>query len=113
MPRLAPASPLHIACLLLAMTAMPPAQERTPSSIVDGVVSAMCQKHVVLLGEQPSHGEALGFDAKSKIVDGLISRCGFTAVMFEMGVYDFVGFERALQSRAATQEQLDNAIGRF
>ena len=89
------------------------AQERTPQSIVDGVVNAVCQKQIVLLGELPSHGEALTFDAKSKIADALVAKCGFTAILFEMGVYDFVGFERAAASRAATQEQLDNAIGRF
>jgi len=88
-------------------------QERVPQSIVDGVVNAVCQKQIVLLGEQPSHGEALGFEAKSKIVDRLIAQCGFTAVLFEAPVYDFLGFERAVKADAATQEQLDNAIGRF
>src|SRR6187549_1798043 len=89
------------------------AQEGTPPSIVDGVVTAVCQKQIVLLGELPTHGEAHGFDAKSKIVDQLVARCGFTAVLFEAPIYDFIGLERAAEARTATPEQLDNAIGRF
>ena len=89
------------------------AQERAPQSIIDGVVKAVCQKQIVLLGELPSHGEARGFEAKSKIADRLIAQCGFTAMLFEAGLYDFVGLERAARAGAATQDQLDNAIGRF
>ena len=89
------------------------AQERTAQSIVDGVVSAVCQKQIVLLGELPTHGEARTFDAKSRIADRLIAQCGFTAILFEAPIYDFIGLERAAKRRTATPEQLDNAIGRF
>lgn len=88
-------------------------QERTPQSVVDGVVSAVCQKQIVLLGEPPTHGEARAFDAKSKIVDRLVAQCGFTAVLFEAPIYDFIGFARAAETGTATPEQLNNAIGRF
>jgi erythromycin esterase-like protein len=67
----------------------------------------------VLLGELPTHGEAHTFDAKSKIADRLIAQCGFTAILFEAPIYDFIGFERAAATRTATPEQLENAIGRF
>jgi erythromycin esterase-like protein len=89
------------------------AQEHAAQSIVDGVVHAVCQKQIVLLGELPTHGEAHAFDAKSRIADRLIAQCGFTAVLFEAAIYDFLGLERAAQTRTATPEQLDNAIGRF
>ena len=89
------------------------AQERTAQSIVDGVVNAVCQKQIVLLGELPSHGEAQAFDAKSKIANRLITQCGFTAILFEAPIYDFIGLERAAKTHTATSEQLDNAIGRF
>lgn len=88
-------------------------QERTPQSIVDSVVDAVCQKQIVLLGELPTHGEAQAFDAKSRIADRLIAQCGFKAVLFEAPIYDFIGFERAADARTATPEQLDDAIGRF
>ena len=88
-------------------------QERTAQAIVDGVVDAVCQKQIVLLGELPSHGEAHTFDAKSRIADRLIAECGFTSILFEAPIYDFIGLERAAAARTATPEQLDNAIGRF
>lgn len=106
-----------IACIasvaLLPVGTVARAQERTAQSIVDGVVNAVCQKQIVLLGELPTHGEAHTFDAKSKIADRLIAQCGFTAILFEAAIYDFIGLERAAETRTATPEQLDNAIGRF
>lgn len=105
------------ACLasvaLLPVGTVARTQERTAPSIVDGVVNAVCQKQIVLLGELPTHGEAHTFDAKSKIADRLIAQCGFTAILFEAPIYDFIGLERAAATRTATPEQLDNAIGRF
>jgi erythromycin esterase-like protein len=106
-----------IACLAsvawLPGGAVARAQERTAQSIVDGVVDAVCQKQIVLLGELPSHGEAHAFDAKSSVADRLIAQCGFAAILFEAGIYDFIGLERAAGARTAAPEQLDNAIGRF
>ena len=106
-----------IACIasvaLLPVGTVARAQERTAQSIVGGVVNAVCQKQIVLLGELPTHGEAHTFDAKSKIADRLIAQCGFTAILFEAAIYDFIGLERAAETRTATPEQLDNAIGRF
>lgn len=89
------------------------AEERPPQSIVDGVLNLVCEKQIVLLGELPTHGEAHTFDLKSRIVDGLMARCGFTGVLFEAPIYDFIGFERAAGTSTATAEDLDNAIGRF
>ena len=95
-----------IACIasvaLLPVGAVARAQGRTPPSIVDGVVKAVCQKQIVLLGEPPTHGEALAFDAKSKITDRLMAQCGFTAIVFEAPIYDFIGLERAADTRTAT-----------
>jgi len=96
-----------------AVGAVARAQERAPQSIVEGVVTAVCHKQIVLLGEPPTHGEAHAFDLKSRITDRLIAQCGFTGILFEAPIYDFIGLERAVGTRTATQEQLDNAIGRF
>jgi erythromycin esterase-like protein len=101
------------AVALLPLATVARMQNRTAPSIVDGVVTAVCQKQIVLLGELPSHGEAHTFDAKSKIADRLMAQCGFTAILFEAPIYDFIGLERAAAARAATPEHLDNAIGRF
>jgi erythromycin esterase-like protein len=108
---------VSLACLagvaLMATSVTARAQDRAPEAIIDRLVTATCAKQVVLLGELPSHGEAHAFDVKSRVVDRLIAQCGFTAVLFEAPVYDFVGLGRAIEARTATQENLDNAIGRF
>ena len=98
---------------LLTVGAVAHAQDRVPQSIVDGVVDAVCQKQIVLLGELPTHGEAHAFDAKARIADRLIAQCGFSAILFEAPMYDFIGMARAADTRTATPEHLDNAIGRF
>lgn len=64
------------------------------------VAAAVCGKRVILLGELPEHGHARGFGIKARIVERLVARCGFRAVMFEAGSFDFFGLERAI---AATQ----------
>lgn len=64
------------------------------------VAAAVCGKRVVLLGELPEHGHARGFGVKARIVERLVTHCGFQAVLFEAGSYDFFGLERAI---AATQ----------
>lgn len=88
-------------------------QDGVPPAVVAEVVDTVCKKQIVLLGELPSHGEAHAFDAKERIADALVARCGFSALLFEAGVYDFVGLARAVEARAATPDQLDGAIGRF
>ena len=60
------------------------------------VAAAVCGKRVVLLGELPEHGEARGFGVKARIVERLVTQCGFSAVLFEAGSYDFFGLERAI-----------------
>src|SRR5687768_6797556 len=60
------------------------------------VAAAVCGKRVVLLGELPEHGHARGFGVKARIVERLVARCGFRAVLFEAGSFDFFGLERAI-----------------
>ena len=72
-----------------------------------------CGKQVIVLGELPSHGEAGAFAVKARIVEELVSRCGFRAILFEAPVYEFVGLEHAIATGTATPLQLDRAMGRF
>ncbi|MEM8931853.1 MAG: erythromycin esterase family protein [Acidobacteriota bacterium] len=97
------------------MTALPADQDppRKPESIAFQVADAVCDRPVVLLGELPTHGEGRAFEIKAEIVDHLIDRCGFDALLFEAGVYDFVGLRQAIEARRATPPQLDRAIGGF
>lgn len=80
------------------------------------VADAVCDKRLVLLGELPEHGEARGFGIKARIVEQLVTRCGFDAVLFEAGSYDFFGLERAIAGRAPADSlelALARAIGAF
>jgi erythromycin esterase-like protein len=64
------------------------------------VAAAVCSKRIVLLGELPEHGEARGFGVKARVVERLMASCGFRAVLFEAGSYDFLGLEAAIATRA-------------
>jgi len=83
------------------------------SSLSAQVVDAVCEKELVLLGELPSHGEAKAFGAKARIVDGLVRRCGFSALLFEAPLYDFLDLEGAMRGDRAEPARLDRAIGGF
>ena len=80
------------------------------------VAAAVCGKRVVLLGELPEHGEARGFGVKARVVERLVAQCGFSAVLFEAGSYDFFGLERAIASApwdaAGSADSLELALAR-
>jgi erythromycin esterase-like protein len=44
----------------------------------------------------PEHGHARGFGVKARVVERLVANCGFRAVLFEAGSYDFFGLEQAI-----------------
>ena len=73
-----------------------PATDDLEEQAAARVAAAVCSKRVVLLGELPEHGEARGFGVKARVVERLVARCGFHAVLFEAGSYDFFGLERAI-----------------
>lgn len=99
------------ALLLLPASARAQAADHGPA--LARIADAVCGKELVVLGQLPSHGEARGFEAKRWIVERLVTKCGFDAVLFEAPVYDFVGFEIASRGDSATQWHLDRAIGRL
>jgi erythromycin esterase-like protein len=75
------------------------------------VATAVCNKRVVLLGELPEHGEARGFGVKKRVVERLVTSCGFRAVLFEAASYDFFGLERAIAT-SARPDSLELAFAR-
>lgn len=122
MPRTSKPLSGHLTLLIAALSALAVttaataggrAQPRTGQDVVGEVVRDVCDRDVVLLGELPGHGEAVGFELKARIVRGLVERCGFDAVLFEAGIFDFLGFEAALAQGRARPAQLDDAIGGF
>src|SRR5688572_16606765 len=87
-----------------------PATDALEQQAAERVAAAVCGKRVVLLGELPEHGEARGFGVKARVVERLVARCGFRAVLFEAGSYDFFGLERA--ARAGRTDSLELALAR-
>ncbi len=82
-------------------------------TLVQKITQISCDKQLVVLGELPSHGEALGFQTKADVVQQLVEQCGFTALFFEAPMYDFLGLQQAINQGEAKPEQLDMAIGGF
>src|SRR5689334_4530094 len=71
----------------LAASTAARAQDAAPSAdtlaerAADRVAADVCDRRVVLLGELPEHGEARGFAVKARVVERLVTRCGFRAVL--------------------------------
>jgi erythromycin esterase-like protein len=90
-----------------------PATDELEERAAARVVADVCGKRLVLLGELPEHGEARGFGVKARIVEQLVTRCGFRAVLFEAGSYDFFGLERAIAAAPRTDSlELELALAR-
>jgi erythromycin esterase-like protein len=82
-----------------------------PSTPLDGLVRDVCDKSVVLLGEEPHHGGGHTLEVKTELVQRLIERCGFNAVYFESGVFEFVDLNRRLAAGTSAPGQVADAIG--
>lgn len=81
-----------------------------PEAQIRRLVGSLCDKQVVLLGEA-DHGDGRSWQIKSSIVRALVASCGFNAVAFESGMYDFLALEAAYQAGTATRADLASAIG--
>ena len=109
--------PLALLLGLSLLSATAAAQRVTPTDSLEDqaaarVAAAVCDKRVVLLGELPEHGEARGFGVKARVVERLVTSCGFRAVLIEAGSYDFFGLERAIATRANSADSLELALAR-
>ena len=78
---------------------------------LDQLVDDLCQKQVVFLSEDNNHGAGRTFEVKTKLLENLIDRCGFSAVFFESSIYDFVDLEQRVAQRKVTREQIADALG--
>jgi erythromycin esterase-like protein len=87
------------------------AQDKADSAQIDRAVRAACDREVVFLGEDPSHGGGRTTTVKAVLVERLLTECGFGAVFFESQFYDFLDFERDLAAGRATRKGLADAIG--
>lgn len=78
---------------------------------LDRLADSLCDKRVVLLGEEGHHAAGRSIEIKTELLERLVDRCGFSAVFFESDVYEFLDLERAAEQGKATRERLADAIG--
>jgi erythromycin esterase-like protein len=81
------------------------------STPLDSLIRDVCDKAVVMLGEESHHGGGHTLEVKSDLVQRLIERCGFDAVYFESDAYEFVDLNRRLAAGTSAPEQVADAIG--
>jgi len=102
---------LRVACLcLLAVPAAGGAQARYSAAVAQAAKAA-CGKQVVLIGEA-DHGDGATVQFKAELVERLVSKCGFNAVYFEIGSYDFLKVEEMVRAhRPIDAPMLASSIG--
>ena len=83
----------------------------TAATPLDRVVRDVCNERVVLLGEDSHHGGGGTLAAKTALVSRLIDECGFSAVVFEASLAEFVDLSRAFAAGKASPAYVADAIG--
>lgn len=74
-------------------------------------IHAMCSRRIVLLGEA-AHGNGHSDAFKAALVERLIERCGFRAVLFESSFYEFVPIWRTQRAKQpVTSTMIATAVG--
>ena len=100
---------LALCMCLTAATEAPTTIAQQPA--LDALVKDVCQKQVLLLGEDANHGSGATLALKVELVKRLVEECDYSAVLFESQVYDFIDVQHAIDARTASPEQVSAAIG--
>ncbi|MCF6194708.1 MAG: erythromycin esterase family protein [Kangiellaceae bacterium] len=104
-----PTNILFICCLFTSLAFE--LEASTTNDELNRVVASVCDKKMVLLGEDANHGSARTMEIKVELVMRLIKECDFSAVFFESSVYEFIHVEKLARSNKLTEKQLADAIG--
>jgi erythromycin esterase-like protein len=78
------------------------------ASELDLVVRDVCDRKIVLLGEDAHHGSGTTFAFKTRLVKRLVDECRFDGFVIEAGAYDFIDLEAR---RSVDHAALAAAIG--
>src|SRR3954471_816529 len=105
--------PRMILFAALALAASAPADEvRAWEPALRAAERDLCGKEVALLGENGFHGDGKTPVFKTELIRRLVTRCGYRAVFFEAGHYDFLAVQRAVRRREpVTEDMVSSAIG--
>jgi erythromycin esterase-like protein len=97
--------------LALALPGVAEASGADDTVDFDALIASLCQKRVVLLGEDAGHGAGATVAVKGRIVEALVDRCGFDTLYFESPLYEFLDFEERQARGDAQPFHLADAIG--
>lgn len=102
---------------LAALGAASPPKVALPTDLladaaaIKAATRAMCDKRVVLIGES-YHGDGRTDAVRVALVERLITRCGFRAVLFEASTYEFIPIARAVRAgQPVTADMIATAVG--
>lgn len=107
--------PFIVALMLVGVASCappPPAAPGGPPDTMSEVVRGMCSSDVALIGEGANHGDGRTLAFKSALVQRLVEQCGFDAIVFESGSYDFLEIDRRqLMGETVTRAMVSSAVG--
>ncbi|MEP7384475.1 MAG: erythromycin esterase family protein [Gemmatimonadota bacterium] len=101
-------------CLALGVCVVAPTEAQTTTGLkpaLDALVKDVCQKQIVLLGEDANHGSGATLAIKVELVKRLVDECSYSAVLFESQVYDFIDLQHTIAAGTASPAQVNAAIG--
>lgn len=109
------APPVAVMALLMAVAATPArANPNERELALSAAIHDMCGRRLVLLGESGNHGSGETLSFKVDLVRRLVTRCGFSTVLFESSVYDLLELDRRRREREeAGRPLLASAIGQL
>lgn len=105
-------------CLSLVLLSIPVvstpsfAQTAEVEQTIADVTADLCEREIVMLGEEGHHGSGETLAFKAKLVEKLVDRCGFSLILFETGIYDLLEVDRLRRSgHGDFRAELGSAIG--
>jgi erythromycin esterase-like protein len=88
------------------------APEAGTERALDSALNDLCSRQIVFLGENGFHGDGRAVAFRSALIERLVHRCGFRAVLFEASHYDFLAIGRAARrGQPVTPAMVSSAIG--
>ncbi|WP_196139717.1 erythromycin esterase family protein [Aliikangiella sp. G2MR2-5] len=83
------------------------------SSELTRLLEDLCDKDIVILGEDANHGSAKTLKVKAQITRQLIETCNFNQLGLESQVYDLIDFSNKLHTGNASAKRLQQSVSYF
>lgn len=85
--------------LAAVLTLLPSRSFADEDRALNAALADVCNRQIVLLGEEAAHGSGESLAFKTELVTRLIQECGFDAVYFEASFYEFQHLNRKARRR--------------